>query len=105
MLLIAGCGSRRSWRNLLLENLAIDTNIGWGDFTENKRLKVSDIPRYKMANIRQIGICCIATGVFGRKVLLECFKERWKISVGMSHDGVSSLQDEWVHGFSRISMF
>lgn len=57
-----------------------------------------------MANILQIGICCIATGVFGIQVLLECFEERWKISVGMNHDGVSSVQGEWVRGFSRISM-
>ena len=76
---------RSSWRDLFLEKLTIGTNIRRSNLIDVKFADRLGVPGDKMGEIRKIGACCVPAGIFGMKMLLECFEDLWKInSIGIS---------------------
>jgi hypothetical protein len=89
---VNGCWS--GWRGLRLEILAILAYTDWCDFTDSERLKIFDVPGDKMANVRQIGARCVATGIVGMKGLFECFYKHIVITNEIDHEERILLQGE-----------
>jgi hypothetical protein len=75
---------------LFLEKLAVGTNICRGDLIDAKFADRLGVPGDKMGEVRKIGVCCVPAGIFGMKILLECFKDLWKIN-SIGYHGISSF--------------
>jgi hypothetical protein len=91
-------GRRSSWRKLFLKKFSVGANIRRSNLIDVKFADRLGVPGDKMGEIRKIGACCVPASIFGMKMLLEYFKDLWKIN-SIGYHGISSLKNDRVPPF------